>query len=427
MLEELPTLIRGVIIARIQCCVRAIFILLLGASAVCQAQNEAQEKAQEQLQEIKSSIDQTSQEVESRRSLEKELKTKIESAKNAVDASKTRASELEKESQSLIQRRNLIATELRTLQNRQVQLEAVARKRLALLYMRRSEQGFEALLTGARSSDPFRHALFSARVRKADLEAFRELRELGLKLENQRHELDKVSALQNQTRTHLEQEQRQLAQRMSEYKALMTRAQSEKVELEAALLKLQAQALRIETVLSSIMSGPQERTDLKRGRSSSAPRAEAGYDGAGLSSLRGKLSQPVLGTLVVPFAAAIEGVGAKQAKSKGLELLVETGASVRAVADGKVAFVGALPTAGNVLILDHGKRSYSMYGRLAEISVERGDGVDEGQKLGKSSQPDLNGSNFYFEIRVDGKPTDPQRYLASAYSPKGGPKVKAIR
>jgi septal ring factor EnvC (AmiA/AmiB activator) len=68
-----------------------------------------------------------------------------------------------------------------------------------------------------------------------------------------------------------------------------------------------------------------------------------------------------------------------------------------------------------------------MYGRLAEISVERGDGVDEGQKLGKSSQPDLNGSNFYFEIRVDGKPTDPQRYLASAYSPKGGPKVKAIR
>ena len=97
--------------------------------------------------------------------------------------------------------------------------------------------------------------------------------------------------------------------------------------------------------------------------------------------------------------------------SKGLEYAAGNGSTVHAVYPGKVAYVGAMPGYETVVVVDHGGRSYSLYGRLGKSSVKIGDTVAQDQVVGSVSEVDQKGRNFYFEVRKNGTPVNPQAVL----------------
>ena len=92
---------------------------------------------------------------------------------------------------------------------------------------------------------------------------------------------------------------------------------------------------------------------------------------------------------------------------KGLEFNARPGARVSAVAAGKVVLNQVLPGFGNVVIVDHGERYYTLYGRLASGLSRVGDVVKKGEVVGVVGEPDKRNRNFYFELRIKGKPVDP--------------------
>jgi len=96
---------------------------------------------------------------------------------------------------------------------------------------------------------------------------------------------------------------------------------------------------------------------------------------------------------------------------KGLEFRAKVGERVRAVAPGKVVFSQVMPGFGNVLILDHGMRFYTLYGRLALSHRGVGELINTRDVLAVTGQPDNLGRNFYFELRRHGKAIDPTGYF----------------
>jgi septal ring factor EnvC (AmiA/AmiB activator) len=86
---------------------------------------------------------------------------------------------------------------------------------------------------------------------------------------------------------------------------------------------------------------------------------------------------------------------------------------VRAVADGQVVYADWLRGFGNLLILDHGQGYMSLYayndGLLRQLGekVRAGDAVAQVGNSGDSAD-----SGLYFELRRDGKPFDPMRWVA---------------
>jgi septal ring factor EnvC (AmiA/AmiB activator) len=54
---------------------------------------------------------------------------------------------------------------------------------------------------------------------------------------------------------------------------------------------------------------------------------------------------------------------------------------VRSVHDGTVAFADQFAGYGNLVIVDHGSRSYSLYGYLGSLAVARGEHVDAGTRV----------------------------------------------
>jgi len=107
----------------------------------------------------------------------------------------------------------------------------------------------------------------------------------------------------------------------------------------------------------------------------------------------------------------VNGQARRRSASNGIDIAAPEGASAVAIHDGVVAFAGTFAGFGNLVILDHGSQTFSLYGDLLEISVKKGAHVEHGQPIGKVG-PTPSGSNaLYFELRVDGQPVDPLQWL----------------
>jgi murein hydrolase activator len=121
-----------------------------------------------------------------------------------------------------------------------------------------------------------------------------------------------------------------------------------------------------------------------------------------LKPFRGDLDWPVSGSVRRRFA---------RASFQGIEIAASDGAQVRAVHDGIVAFADTFSGFGNLVILDHGSQTFSLYGDLLDIAVRKGARVERGQPLGSAGPTPTGSAGLYFELRVDGQAVDPLQWL----------------
>jgi murein DD-endopeptidase MepM/ murein hydrolase activator NlpD len=85
---------------------------------------------------------------------------------------------------------------------------------------------------------------------------------------------------------------------------------------------------------------------------------------------------------------------------------------VRATAVGRVVVAGPSGGYGNLVEIDHGAGLVTRYGHLSQIAVEEGQWVEAGAFLGQiGSTGRSTGPHLHYEVRVDGAPVDPVRYL----------------
>lgn len=100
----------------------------------------------------------------------------------------------------------------------------------------------------------------------------------------------------------------------------------------------------------------------------------------------------------------------------GIKIAAKKASAVSAVAEGSVIFAGPFRSYGNVVILDHGKGFFTIYGFLQEFSVKVGDKVSAGGKVGLAGRDTQASSGtgqsaVYFEIRQGTTAVDPQDWL----------------
>jgi len=104
---------------------------------------------------------------------------------------------------------------------------------------------------------------------------------------------------------------------------------------------------------------------------------------------------------------------------EGIRIAVPEGAVVRAALAGKVIYAGPFRTYGNVVIVDHEKGFFTIYGLLSRIDAEKGSSVEASTPLGlagedtqaMSSGKKAPGSAVYFEIRKGDRAIDPLKWL----------------
>lgn len=102
----------------------------------------------------------------------------------------------------------------------------------------------------------------------------------------------------------------------------------------------------------------------------------------------------------------------KRSDAKGIDIKGRSGNTIKAAASGKVVYSGdGLISYGNLIIIKHNASYLSAYAYNRRLLVKEGDRVKSGQKIAEMGQKDKLGARLHFEIRKNGKPVDPLKYL----------------
>ncbi len=231
----------------------------------------------------------------------------------------------------------------------------------------------------------------------------------------------------------LHEDRRLFDRHASSFKEILARRrriESEKVELDTIIASqknekkaLTEQVLKKKAFLDKIVSedrlrkqAEHEVAEAKRKLNrrvaslEGKPRANAGPAGK-FAERKGNMPCPVKGRIEIGFGEEIRG-SAKRFHG-GWDLASPAGTSIRAPAAGKVVFAGRFRGFGNLLILDHGDKYYSLYGHLREINKAAGQQLRAGEIIGAvGDSGSLKGAFLYFELRHRGKPLDPTGWFA---------------
>ena len=115
------------------------------------------------------------------------------------------------------------------------------------------------------------------------------------------------------------------------------------------------------------------------------------------------------------FGYRIDPFTGLQTFHEGIDFPADRGTPVVAAASGKVIEAGVHPQYGKILAIDHGNGLVSKYAHAADVYVHEGDLVVRGQRVATvGSSGRSTGPHLHFEVRLNGVPQNPVRFLRSA-------------
>lgn len=133
---------------------------------------------------------------------------------------------------------------------------------------------------------------------------------------------------------------------------------------------------------------------------------------------------PVQGRLMSYFGARIDPFSGDGAFHAGVDISAPTGTPIRVTADGNVRFVGNMSGYGRIVIVEHPGSTQTYYAHLSRFNVLPGQSVRMGEVIafsgatGRATTPHL-----HYEVRVNGSPINPYKYLQSAsFAASGTPR-----
>ena len=129
---------------------------------------------------------------------------------------------------------------------------------------------------------------------------------------------------------------------------------------------------------------------------------------------RGDLPWPIRGEVSERFGRVASGRFGTTIVRNGIEVAAKEGTTVAAVHEGTVAYAAPFTGFGMLVIVDHGRSAFTLYGHLSEAVVSPGTNVSRGTALGSLGQAPSGGAALYFEVRIDGRPVDPLQWLRSS-------------
>ncbi len=212
-----------------------------------------------------------------------------------------------------------------------------------------------------------------------------------------------ISALQNEERLqrqHLENEKRLRQQTLSKF-AFQLKQQHREIG------RLQRDENRLSQLVDKLakMLSPSSKNQAPNNKL-----PDNFFDGKPFASLKGKLFLPVKGNISNKFGALRPD---SRVLWKGLFVRSTTNLPVKSVAAGRVVFADWLRGFGNLIIVDHGNGYMSLYGNNEALFKQVGDTLHGGDTIATIGNSGGNEeSGLYFELRHEGIPFDPIKWIS---------------
>ena len=256
------------------------------------------------------------------------------------------------------------------------------------------------LLSVEKPSELTRAYRYVSRLAREDAESMRLFLEDQKLLEEAKVELVAQTEGMLQMRKELEDTTRTLENRRASREALLGEVYTRKEMAGSLASELEGAKEELGKLVESLLAGeaaPVETVDLP------------------MRMFEGEIGWPVEGELDARFGTQLHPRFKTVTVRNGIEIEAPAGTSVSAIYEGQVVYASWFQGYGKLLILKHPGNVHSLYGYLSDFQVEVSDRVVRGEPIAwVGDTGSFEGPRLYFEIRAQGRPEDPEKWLDPA-------------
>jgi septal ring factor EnvC (AmiA/AmiB activator) len=381
---------------------RALHPVLLGVLAVLlwcgSAAGAADDLAanRRELTALQQQIDATLGDLRSKRAAAGDLAADLEKLDQSLEQLRALTRRSERDLKELD--RQLIArqAELEQLRRRLAETERQLKQRLVALYKSGQVGVARAFLSTA--GTPLELAekyAFLARIVRHDRQLMADFRQQTAAAELAVLELQQLRERQVALAAQQRAEQTALNAAGQAKQQLLAGLRADEARLAAALKELRGKAARLTELVKKLETA---KVQPYTGKSTE------------FTAQKGRLPWPVAGTVRIGYGSTRHPDLGTLIESNGLEIAVPPQSQVKAVWAGRVLYASPLKGFGNLMVIDHGDKYYSLYAHADRFTRKVGELVKAEDVVALSGHEGRDA--IYFEIRHRGTPVDPRAWLA---------------
>ena len=200
--------------------------------------------------------------------------------------------------------------------------------------------------------------------------------------------------------------QAEIEQKKAERNVVLQKAQNDRATAMQAIEALNASSAQVSAMLKERQAA--------RAAAAAAAAQSSGGQGASDNWVQGtgQLGWPVSGEITSPYGYRVHPIWGTTIYHSGIDIGVDEGTPVHAADGGVVVWSGWMGGYGYAVVIDHGNGLSTLYGHNSELAVDEGQSVAKGQVISYAgSTGNSTGPHVHFEVRANGDPVDPMRYL----------------
>ena len=200
----------------------------------------------------------------------------------------------------------------------------------------------------------------------------------------------------------------QAAAEAEKHRLALRDLESDKASYEALVASLEQESANIEAELRRRAEEERRRREREAAAKPRPARGEADEPAASSGTLR----RPYSGPQTSGYGWREHPIYGDRRFHAGVDYAGPTGDEFWAAGDGVVVSAGWRGGYGNTVVIDHGDGLATLYAHASALLVHSGERVERGQPVARIGSTGYStGPHLHFEVRQDGEPQDPNRYV----------------
>jgi len=274
--------------------------------------------------------------------------------------------------------------------------------RLRQIYKQRLTGYLEILFNSESFSDFLTRFRYIKNILSLDAKVINDIRQQMKKIEDRKINLENREEILSLLKNEVEKEKENIEFSIKSKKSIINKIDSQKEVYLKSLKELEQSSQEIKNIIERIYKQREE--DSEKASQKEIPTIT-------LKPKKGILALPIQGKLISEYGRQ-KNIDNTYTFNSGIGISAPLGQVVHAAGSGEVIYTGNIKGYGQIIIIDHGGRVTTLYAHLSRILVDIGDKVKKEQTIGQvGDSGGVSSPRLHFEVRVEGKPTDPMNWL----------------
>jgi len=275
--------------------------------------------------------------------------------------------------------------------------------RLRQIYKHRLTGYLEILFNSESFSDFLTRFRYIKNILSLDAEVINDIRQQMERIEDHKINLENREEILNLLKKEVEKEKENIEFSIKGRKSIIDKIDSQKEVYLKSLKELEQSSQEIKNIIERIYK--QQEEDSKEVSQKEVPAIT-------LKPKKGILALPIQGKLISGYGRQKNTEFNTDTFNSGIDISAPLGQVVHSAGAGEVIYTGTIKGYGQIIIIDHGGRTTTLYAHLSKILVDIGNKVKKEQTIGQvGDSGGVSSPRLHFEVRVEGKPTDPMNWL----------------